>query len=83
MDVKKDIKNRLFANTFFIFQSLIDSWKSNDASIIAAFLRGENYREAATYAMRDISLMWRREQTLRIREYKASKAVLHQIVTLK
>ncbi|MFN8310157.1 MAG: SatD family protein [Chitinophagales bacterium] len=73
----------LLANSFLIFQSVIDEWKTKDREVIAAFLSTSNYREAAAKCGRDSSLMWRREQTLHIREFKAIKNIITNLNQLK
>jgi hypothetical protein len=58
---------------FLVYQSLVDDWKPRDYDLITAFLDHEDYKKVAAYLKKDVSLMWRREGTLKMREYFALK----------
>lgn len=83
IDIKKKRENALFTNSFVIFQSILDEWKMADAELINEFLQEDNYRKVAENLGKDISLVWKREKSLKMREYKAVKFLIHNIVTEK
>lgn len=64
---------------FYIYQSFIDSWRLKDYQTIWAFLEHEDYKVVARVLKKDVSLMWRREKTLNISEYSATKKLINLI----
>jgi hypothetical protein len=61
---------------FLVYTSLLDQWSEKDRPLVSAFLEYEDYKKVAEVMQKDKSLMWRREQSLRLREYKAIKQVI-------
>jgi hypothetical protein len=61
---------------FYVYQSFIDNWKERDFKIISAFLKYKDYKLVAKSLEKDTSLIWRREKSLKINAYLASKELL-------
>jgi hypothetical protein len=61
---------------FFIYQSLVDDWKVKDYEVVLAFLNYRDYKIVAKNLNRDTSSMWRKEKSLKIKEYLAAKDIL-------
>ncbi len=62
---------------FFIYQSFIDGWKPRDYEIVSAFLNHKDYKIVARVLKKDISSMWRREESLKINEYLAARKLIY------
>lgn len=66
---------------FYVYQSFVDDWKEKDFKIISAFFKYKDYKLVAKNLKKDTSLMWRREKSLKINEYLASKELLLSLAT--
>lgn len=66
---------------FFVYQSFVDDWKEKDFEIISAFLKYKDYKLVAKHLKKDNSLMWKREKSLKIKEYLASKELILSLAT--
>lgn len=66
---KKDMLN----NAFIIYQNFIDDWKEKDYKIVNAFIEHKDYKEVSEIINFNISSAWRREKSLKIKEYFAIK----------
>jgi hypothetical protein len=66
---------------FYIFQSFVDEWKERDFKIISEFLKHKDYKVVAKNLRKDVSLMWKREKSLKIKEYLATKELLSLLST--
>jgi SatD family (SatD) len=77
-----DNKKRRMAldDAFLVFQGFIDDWKINkDYPIIGMFLQHKGYKEVAEAANKDRSLMWKRERSLKLDQYYATKEIIKYI----
>lgn len=64
----------------YLFQHFVDSWKlSKDFYLVSEFLRLKDYKLIATNLKKDRSLIWKREKSLRMDQYAASKEVLYYL----
>lgn len=61
---------------FILFQSIIDGWSIADRKLVADFLKESDYKKVAEMNKKDASLMWKRERSLKIREYKIIKELI-------
>jgi hypothetical protein len=61
---------------FILFQSIIDGWSVADRKLVADFLKEGDYKKVAEMNKKDASLMWKRERSLKIREYKIIKELI-------
>lgn len=61
---------------FYVYQSFVDEWKEKDFKIISEFLKHKDYKLVAKNLRKDISLMWKRGKSLKIKEYLAVKEML-------
>lgn len=63
-------------NLFFIYEDYVDSWKKNDHEFVSAFMNNKDYKEVAEQFGLNISSGWRRERSLRIRQYFTVKEMI-------
>jgi hypothetical protein len=69
-----------FNDAFLVFQGIVDDWKINkDYAIIGMFLKHMDYKQVAEQANKDRSLMWKRERSLKLKEYFAIKEIIKYI----
>lgn len=61
---------------FFICHSIISHWSKKDYDIISYFLRERDYKKVAELAGRDVSSAWRKQKTLRMKEYFTLKNLI-------
>ncbi len=77
--LKKPTDHSLATNCFILFQNIVDEWKQEDAPLLSNFLEGMNYKDVAGLRSKNISLMWKRNKSLKIEPYNAIKAIIHQL----
>ena len=65
-------------NLFVLYQSFIDEWKPRDSKIITDFIDFDDYKIVAEKNKKDISLMWKRKRSLKIKEYKTVKKLINE-----
>ena len=59
-----------------LYQFFVDEWSEKDYPVVASFLDLEDYKRVAEDLGRDVSLMWRRERSLHMKEYSNIKKLL-------
>jgi hypothetical protein len=70
-------KNSLHLNNLFmIYEDYVDSWKKNDFEFVKAFLNNMNYKEVAELFNINISSGWRRERSLKMKQYYTIKEMI-------
>ncbi len=77
-----DNKKRSMAldDAFLVFQGILDDWKiDKDYRIIGMFLQHKDYKQVAEAANKDRSLMWKRERSLKLDQYFATKQIIKYI----
>jgi hypothetical protein len=62
---------------FQLYRSFYDDWSFAERKIVAAFLEKEDYKIVAKQFDRDISSMWRKEKSLKLKEFKASRRLIN------
>jgi hypothetical protein len=55
----------------YLYDSIVQQWKTQDYPIVDALLRTGDYKQAAQLLGKDYSLIWRREKSLQIPQLKA------------
>ena len=63
-------------NLFLLYEDYVDSWKKNDFELISAFLNNKNYKEVALLFNLNISSGWRREKSLKLKQYYTVKEMI-------
>jgi hypothetical protein len=63
-------------NLFLIYEDYLDSWKKNDIEYVKAFLDNMNYKEVAVLFNMNISSGWRREKSLKMKQYYTIKEMI-------
>lgn len=72
-----DEKKSLYLNNLFlIYEDYVDSWKKNDYDYVKAFLNGMNYKEVAGHFNIHLSSGWRRERSLKMKQYYTIKEMI-------
>ena len=66
---------------FIVYDHLLSRWKPDDYPLVSAFWMHQDYKKVAEVLNKDVSLMWRRERSLNLREYKAIKSVIGYLGT--
>jgi hypothetical protein len=69
-------KDAVLNKIFFLYSAVIDDWKTKDAETLSLFLQYPDYKVVAEKLQKDRSLLWRKEKTLRLREYSTAKALV-------
>ena len=72
-DEKKSI---YLNNLFLIYEDYVDSWRKNDFEFVSAFLNNKNYKEVAKLFGMNISSGWRREKSLKMKQYYTIKEMI-------
>ncbi len=63
-------------NLFLIYADYIDSWKKADFEMVTAFLNNRSYKEVATLFNMNTSSGWRREKSLKLKQYYTVKEMI-------
>jgi len=63
-------------NLFLIYEDYLDSWKKGDIEYVKAFLDNMNYKEVSALFSMNISSGWRRERTLKMKQYYTIKEMI-------
>lgn len=63
-------------NLFFIYEDYVDSWKPGDFEFVSAFMNNKDYREVAELFDMNLSSGWRRERSLKMRQYFTIKEMI-------
>lgn len=76
-------KGVIINNTFIILQNIIENWKiSKDYELISNFFKFKDYKIIAEKMNKERSLIWKREKSLNLSSYNASKAILMNITKI-
>jgi hypothetical protein len=72
-----DEKASLYLNNLFlIYQDYLDSWKKTDYEYVKAFLNSMSYKEVAELFDMNVSSGWRREKSLKMKQYYTIKEMI-------
>jgi hypothetical protein len=63
-------------NLFLIYEDYLDSWKKGDIEYVKAFLDNMNYKEVSNLFNMNISSGWRREKSLKMKQYYTIKEMI-------
>ena len=63
-------------NLFFIYEDYVDSWKKSDFEYVSAFLNNKNYKDVSRQFNINISSGWRRDRTLKMKQYYTVKEMI-------
>lgn len=70
-------KNSLYLNNLFmIYGDYLDSWKKRDFEYVKAFLNNMDYKEVSSLFNVNISSGWRREKSLKMKQYYTIKEMI-------
>jgi hypothetical protein len=73
----------LLNNLLFLYQSVLDGWSAKDFALINAFWEKQDYKKVAEHFGKVNSLMWKRERSLQLKEYRILKETLALALTCK
>jgi|GEM_PF-1099245 len=72
-----DEKTSLYLNNLFlIYEDYLDSWKKSDFEYVKAFFNHMTYKEVAQLFNINISSGWRREKSLKMKQYYTIKEMI-------
>lgn len=92
-DLKKDKSTRFYLETenfktdtllnnlLFLYQSVVDDWLPKEYALIRVFWEKQDYKKVAAHFKKVNSLMWKRERSLKLKEYKLIKETLELALT--
>ncbi len=63
-------------NLFLIYEDYVDSWKKGDYEYVKAFFNHMNYKEVSELFNINISSGWRREKSLKMKQYYTIKEMI-------
>ncbi|MBC7695012.1 MAG: hypothetical protein H7141_06135 [Burkholderiales bacterium] len=63
-------------NLLLIYEDYLDSWKKSDYEYVNAFLNHLNYKEVAALFNMNVSSGWRREKSLKMKQYYTIKEMI-------
>lgn len=63
-------------NLFLIYEDYLDSWKKGDFEYVKAFFNHMNYKEVSELFNINISSGWRRERSLKMKQYYTIKEMI-------
>jgi len=63
----------------FIYHSIISHWSRKDYEIAGYFMQFKDYKKVAELAGRDVSSAWRKQKTLRMKEYLTIKNLIQSM----
>ncbi len=76
VSLHNEIMDDVINDAMLLYGQTIDAWKPQDYVLIAAFLQFHDYKLVAQHLDKDRSLMWRRERSLNMSGYWASRRLL-------
>ncbi len=72
-------KSKYLNQLFFLYHSEVKDWRKKDYEVISYFLAGKDYRQIAEIISRDASSVWRKERTLKMKEYFTLKELIKNL----
>jgi hypothetical protein len=69
-------KSEFFNTLFTLYQMFADSWNKEDCRYATAFLNQPDYKRVAHEMGKHVSLMWKREKSLKMKEYRSLKDLI-------
>lgn len=79
IDLQDNHQNNLLNNSFIVYQNFIDEWKEKDTLLVKAFIDHKDYKEVSSITKLNPSSTWRREKSLKIKQYFAIKNVILEL----
>lgn len=73
---------KILEDEFIIYQSIVDDWKEKDFETVNALLLHNDYKDAAVFLGKHLSLIWRKEKSLKLKEYEAIKSIIQQTLSI-
>jgi len=79
IDIKSKLFNDRLNNAFIVYQTFVDDWKIIDFKMIILFIQNQHYKEVANAIGINESSAWRREKSLKIKQYFATKNLIFSL----
>ena len=73
-------QDRALTLAFRWYRSLYSDWPAKDRAIAQEFIQGKDYKQVATAFDRDPSSMWRKGQTLKIKDFFAARELITLLI---
>jgi hypothetical protein len=77
------VADNLLNNLFYLYQSIVDNWMEKEYELVRIFWEKGDYKAVAEHFGKVNSLMWKRERSLKLKEYKVIKDSLELALTCK
>lgn len=68
--------NEQLNRLFLLYQSVLDDWSQQEFTIVKAFWELQDYKAVAERLHKTPSLLWKRQRSLKLKEYLAVKELL-------
>lgn len=81
VDTENSKPDTLLNNLLLLYQSVIDDWLPKDYGLIRVFWEKKDYKKVAAHFKKVNSLMWKRERSLKLKEYAVIKETLELALT--
>lgn len=78
------LQQSVLNDAFIIFEKITDKWSfKNDYDLASNFIQFKDYKIVSEKMNKTRSLIWKREKTLQIESYNATKNIMHTITSKK
>jgi len=78
--LKDKKKSDALTHSLFVYQSIIDEWKvQRDYDLISNFITLKDYKKVADESGKTRSQIWKREKSLKIKEYFSCKSLINYV----
>lgn len=78
------LQRSILNDAFIIFENITDKWSfKNDYDLASNFIQFKDYKIVAEKMRKTRSLIWKREKTLQMESYNATKNIIHTITSIK
>ncbi|MGO4773179.1 SatD family protein [Flavobacterium sp. W22_SRS_FK3] len=83
ISIENKLKNSILSNAFKIFENITQKWNlESDYELVSNFIQFDDYKIVAEKLGKTRSQIWKREKTLNIESYNATKNII-QLITEK
>ena len=81
--IENKLQNNVLNNAFKIFENIVQKWNlKSDFELVSNFIKFHDYKVVAEKLKKTRSQIWKREKTLNIESYNATKNII-QLITEK
>ncbi|MBY0482345.1 MAG: SatD family protein [Chitinophagaceae bacterium] len=75
--------NEILTQSFILYQSIVSEWNNEkDYTLVAHFLKYRDYKIIAVLLQKERSLIWKREKSLKMKDYYAVRTIIETVAKL-